>query len=85
MRVFLGILKFVAALLLALILFSVAGDPAGYALFRSVFSRLDYDTALPLSAYTAFAVMLALVFVPYWLWHRSDVQIAHRMPLARRQ
>ena len=74
MRAFLAILKFITALLLALFLFWVAGDPVGFALFRSVFSKLDYDTALPLSACTAFAIMLALVFVPYWLWHRRSAR-----------
>lgn len=77
MRVFLGILKFIAALLLALFLFSVAGDPVGYALFRTVFAKLDYDIALPLSACTAFVITLAVVFVPYWLWHRRSAHKRH--------
>ena len=47
MRILESILKDIFALLLAGCLFAVAGNAIGYALFRSVFSKFDYDTVPP--------------------------------------
>jgi hypothetical protein len=64
------ILKCVLALLLAAGLFALAGNALGYVLFKSVFSKLEYDTALPLSLFTAFCIMLTVVVTPYIVWQR---------------
>jgi flagellar biosynthesis protein FlhB len=70
MRWLLAILKFIAALLVAMWLFWVACDPVAYALFRTVFSKCEHETALMLSVCTAFALTMGVVFVPYWVVHR---------------
>jgi len=70
MRFFNFILKCSLALILAVGLYCIAGNAIAHTLFRSVFSGLGYDTALPLSIATAFALMLALVITVYFLWRR---------------
>lgn len=60
MRVFKFMAKWFATVLLALVALGVFGNVIGYALFRTVFSGLGYDTALPVAILSGFAITLAL-------------------------
>ena len=57
-------------LIIAVGVYCLVGNAFGYALFRTVFSGIDYDTALPLSIAVSFGVILALVVTGYFLWQR---------------
>jgi hypothetical protein len=57
-------------LLLAVGLYCLVGNALGYALFRTVFSGVGYDTALPLSIAVSFGIMLAVVVAVYFGWRK---------------
>lgn len=66
-------MKCVQVLVVTCILYCIIGNAFGYALFRTVFSGVGYDAALPLSILVSFVLTLTLVIVFFrWLWKRQS-------------
>ena len=71
MRAFLFILNCFAAGIVGLAFVSFVGNAIGYALFRTVFAGLGYDTALPVSICVGFGIALGVAFLALrFLWKR---------------